>query len=89
VALRLPVKQILALPGDHVSFTPDGIRRDGTLIRNTAPEAGIPHCPFGEYVVPKYFFVGDGTLNPDSWGSRYSFCFIPQSLIEGEVIRIW
>jgi hypothetical protein len=78
-----------ALPGDHVTFTPKGIEREGKLIPNTAPEPGIPPCPFGERVVPRYFFVGDGTLDPDSWGSRYSFCFIPQSLIAGRVSRIW
>lgn len=87
VALRMPIKEVLALPGTHVKFTPEGIYRAGKLIPNTAPEIGIPHCQFGDHVVPKYFFVGDGTLDPDSWGSRYN-CFIPQSIVEGTVTRI-
>jgi len=88
VALRMPVKEVLALPGDHVRFTAEGIYRDGKLIPNTAPEPDIPRCPFDELTVPRYFFVGDGTLDPDSWGSRY-MCFIPQSIIEGTVTRVW
>jgi len=88
VALRMPVKQILALPGDHVRFAPEGIYREGKLIANTAAEPGIPRCPLGEVTVPRYFFVGDGLLNPDSWGSRY-VCLIPQSIITGTVTRIW
>jgi type IV secretory pathway protease TraF len=88
VALRMPVKEVLALPGDRVRFTPEGIYRNGQLIPNTAPEPGIPHCPFSDIAVPRYFFVGDGTLDPDSWGSRYT-CFIPQSIIEGTVTHVW
>jgi len=88
VALCMPVKEVLALPGDRVRFTPDGIYRNGQLIPHTAPEPGIPRCPFSDIAVPRYFFVGDGTLDPDSWGSRY-MCFIPQSIIEGTVTRVW
>jgi type IV secretory pathway protease TraF len=88
VALRMPIKEVLALPGDHVKFTPEGIYREGKLIANTAAEPGIPRCPLGELIVPKYFFVGDGRLDTDSWGSRY-VCFIPQSIIAGTVSRIW
>src|SRR5215469_12425891 len=71
-----------------VRFTAEGIYRNGKLISNTAPEPDIPRCPFDELTVPRYFFVGDGTLDPDSWGSRY-MCFIPQSIIEGTVTRVW
>jgi type IV secretory pathway protease TraF len=88
IYLRMPIKRVLALPGDHVRFAPEGIYREGKLIPNTAPELGLPHYPFGEYVVPQYFVVADGTLNPDSWGSRYAG-FIPQSLVRGKVTRIW
>jgi type IV secretory pathway protease TraF len=88
VLLRGPIKQVLALPGMHVRFAPEGIYREGKLIPNTAPEAGLPHYPFGEYVVPDNFFVGDGTLDPDSWGSRY-IGFIPLSIIAGTVTAKW
>jgi type IV secretory pathway protease TraF len=84
----MPVKEVLALPGDCVRFTPQGIYRNGQLIPHTAPEPGIPRCPFSDIAVPRYFFVGDGTLDPDSWGSRY-MCFIPQGIIEGTVTRVW
>lgn len=88
VVLQMPAKEILALPGMHVRFSSEGIYVKGKLVPNTAPEPGIPHYPFGDLVVPPYFFVGDGTLDSDSWGSRYAG-FIPQSIIEGRVKRIW
>jgi type IV secretory pathway protease TraF len=88
VALRMPVKQIAALPGQHVMFAREGIYVEGKLIPNTAPEVDLVHFPFGSYTVPPYMFVGIGTLNPDSWDSRYAG-FIPQSITEGTVTRVW
>lgn len=88
VALQMPLKEVLALPGMHVRFAREGIYVEGKLVRNTAPEPGLPHCPFGEQTVPLYFFVGDGTLDPDSWGSRY-YCFAPESIIQAKVKRLW
>jgi signal peptidase I len=89
VLLRMPIKRALALPGDHVMFTPRGIYRDGRLIPNSAPEAGIPRrFPDGSYIVPPEMFLGMGTDDPDSWDSRY-VGFLPLSLIAGKVTPIW
>jgi len=89
VYLRMPIKRALALPGDHVRFTPQGVYREGKLIPNSAPEAGIPRvCPYGDYTVPPEMFLGMGTHNPDSWDGRY-LCFLPLSIVAGKVIQIW
>jgi signal peptidase I len=89
VYLRMPIKQVWALPGDHVTFTPEGIYREGTLIPNSAPELGIPHrFPYGTYTVPPEMFLGMGTHNPDSWDGRY-IGFLPLSIIAGKVSPIW
>jgi type IV secretory pathway protease TraF len=89
VYLRMPIKEVWALPGDHVTFTPRGVYREGKLIPNSAPEPGIPRvCPFGTYTVPPDMFLGIGTDNPDSWDGRYT-CFLPLSLVAGEVTPIW
>ena len=89
VALRMPIKQVWALPGDHVRFTPQGVLRNGKLIPNSAPEPGMARvCPYGDYTVPPYMFLGMGTNNPDSWDGRY-VCFLPLSIVKGKVSRIW
>ena len=89
VYLRMPIKRALAMPGDHVRFTPRGIYREGRLIPNSAPEPGIPrHFPDGSYIVPPEMFLGMGTDDPDSWDSRY-VGFLPLSLIAGKVTPIW
>ena len=89
VYLRMPIKQIWALPGDHVKFSPEGVYREGVLIPNSAPQVGIPHvCPFGNYIVPPDMFVGMGTRDIDSWDSRF-VCFLPQSIIRGTVTPVW
>jgi signal peptidase I len=89
VVLRLPIKQVWALPGDHVTFTPQGVYREGQLIPNSAPEPGMAQvCPYGDYIVPPNMFLGMGANNPDSWDSRY-LCWIPQSLIAGKVTPVW
>ena len=87
--LRMPIKQIWALPGDRVQFTPEGVYREGKLIPNSAPEPELPRvCPFGSYTVPAGMFLGMGTNDPDSWDARY-VCFLPLSLIAGKVTPIW
>jgi type IV secretory pathway protease TraF len=89
VLLRMPIKRALALPGDHVMFTPQGVYREGKLIPNSAPEPGIPRvCPNGDYTVPPEMFLGMGTNDPDSWDGRY-LCFLPLSLVAGKVSPIW
>jgi type IV secretory pathway protease TraF len=89
VLLRMPIKRALALPGDHVVFTPRGIYREGKLIPNSAPEPGLTRvCPFGNYTVPPGMFLGMGTNDPDSWDGRY-VCWLPLSLIAGKVTPIW
>jgi type IV secretory pathway protease TraF len=89
VCLRMLIKQVWALPGDHVRFTPQGVYREGELIPNSAPEPGMARvCPFGSYTVPPNMFLGMGTINPDSWDGRYT-CFLPLSIIAGKVTPIW
>jgi signal peptidase I len=89
VYLRMPIKQVWALPGDHVRFTPQGVYREGTLIPNSAPEPGIPpRFPYGNYTVPPEMFLGMGTHNPDSWDSRY-VGFLPLSIVAGKVKPLW
>jgi len=89
VLLRMPIKQIWALPGDHVRFAPEGVYREGQLIPNSAPAPGLTHvCPYGDYTVPPDMFLGMGTNDPDSWDGRY-LCWLPLSLIAGKVSPIW
>ena len=89
VVLRMMAKEVEALPGDHVTFTPQGVYVNDVRLPNSAPEAGMAQvCPYGNYVVPPYMFLGMGTHNPDSFDGRYE-CFLPQSLIQGTVSRVW
>ena len=89
VLLRMPIKQVWALPGQQVTFAKDGVYVDGRHLPNSAPEPGIPLvCPLGKYVVPPYFFLAMGTNNPDSYDGRYE-CFTPLSLIAATVTPVW
>ena len=88
VILRMPIKRIAALPGQHVRFSSEGLYVEGKLLPNSAPEKGIAHTPFGNYIVPPDMFVGMGTEDPDSWDSRYAG-FIPQSIVIGTVHPLW
>jgi signal peptidase I len=89
VYLRMPIKSVWALPGDRVTFTPQGVYRNGELIPNSVPEPGIPRrFPYGNYTVPPEMFLGMGTHNPDSWDSRY-VGFLPLSIVAGKVSPIW
>ena len=88
IALRMLGKQVAALPGDHVRFAADGVYVNGQWLKNSAPEDGIPHYPFGDYVVPDYLFLGMGTNNPDSFDGRY-VGWEPQSQIQGTLSPLW
>ena len=87
VLLRMPLKRIAALPGDHVTFSAQGIYVKDKLVPNTAPETGLPHFPFGSYTVPVDMFLGLAQ-HPDSWDGRY-IGFLPQSLISSTVTPVW
>ena len=88
VLLRMPIKQVWALPGQQVTFTPRGVYVGGQLLPNSAPESGIGHYPFGSYLVPPGMFLAMGLRNPDSWDSRY-VGFLPQGLIAGSLTPAW
>jgi type IV secretory pathway protease TraF len=90
VVLMMPMKEVWALPGQRVTFTPDGVSVAGRgLIPNSKPEPQIPRvCPYGTYTVPPFMFLGGGARNPDSWDGRYT-CFLPQSLIKGTATPLW
>ncbi len=80
VVLKLPLKQIAALPGDTVRVTPAGSYVNGKLWPHSGIPASAPtHFPFGTYVLhPNQLWVlGD---NPLSYDSRY-FGMIPESLV--------
>jgi type IV secretory pathway protease TraF len=87
VLLRMPLKRIAALPGDHVRFSPEGVYVQGKLIPDSAPELGIPHFPFGSYTVPADMFLGLAQ-NPDSWDGRY-LGWMPESLISSTAQPVW
>ena len=80
VVLKLPLKQIAALPGDTVRVTPEGSYVNGKLWPHSGIPASAPnHFPFGTYLLhPNQLWVlGD---NPRSYDSRY-FGMIPESLV--------
>jgi type IV secretory pathway protease TraF len=80
VVLKLPLKQIAALPGDAVRVTPEGSYVNGKLWPHSGIPASAPnHFPFGTYLLhPNQLWVlGD---NPLSYDSRY-FGMIPESLV--------
>ena len=80
VVLKLPLKQIAALPGDTVRVTPAGSYVNGKLWPHSGIPASAPnHFPFGTYLLPpnQLWVLGD---NPLSYDSRY-FGMIPESLV--------
>jgi type IV secretory pathway protease TraF len=87
VLLKMPLKSIAALAGDHVRFSPEGIYVEGKLVPNSAPESGLPHFPFGSYTVPADMFVGLGQ-HPDSWDARY-VGFLPERLVSSTAQAVW
>lgn len=86
VELRMLGKQVAALPGDRVRFSPEGVYVNGQRLKNSAPEAEMPQLAFKEYIVPQYLFLGMGTNNPDSFDGRY-VGWEPQSQIQGRLTR--
>jgi conjugative transfer signal peptidase TraF len=71
------LKQVFALPGDHVSLSASGVVVNGILLPKTAPlphdRAGRPlqPWPFGGFeVAPDEMWVGS-TYNRYSYDSRY------------------
>lgn len=88
VRLYEPLKEVAAAPGDIVIFSSKGMYVNGKLLPNSAPESGIPHFPYGEYVVPPDMYLGVGTRNPDSWDGRY-YGFLPKTVIAGPVTPLW
>ena len=80
VVLKLPLKQIAALPGDTVRVTPAGTYVNGKLWPHSGIPASAPnHFPYGTYLLhPNQLWVlGDNVL---SYDSRY-FGMIPESLV--------
>jgi type IV secretory pathway protease TraF len=80
VVLKLPLKQIAALPGDTVRVTPEGSYVNGKLWPHSGIPASTPnHFPYGTYLLhPNQLWVlGDNFL---SYDSRY-FGMIPESLV--------
>jgi len=80
VILKMPLKQIAALPGDTVRITPEGSYVNGNLRPGSAIPAGVhQHYPFGTYVLTagQLWLLGD---HPLSWDSRYVGA-IPESLV--------
>lgn len=84
VAMRMPMKTIAAVAGQHVRFSPEGVYVDGRLLPNSKPESNlVRRCPYGDYVVPFNMFLPMGTNNLDSFDGRYT-CFETQNLIKGK-----
>jgi len=71
------LKQVIAVPGDHVSFSSAGIAVNGTLLPKTAPfpqdRAGRPMQPwtFGDFEVAWGEVWVGSTYNRYSYDSRY------------------
>jgi type IV secretory pathway protease TraF len=87
VLLKMPLKRIAAVPGDRVTFGADGVSVNGKLMPHSAPEAGLPHFPFGSYTVPADMFLGLAE-HPDSWDGRYQG-FLPLSIVSSTAQPIW
>ena len=80
VVLKLPLKQIAALPGDTVRVTREGSYVNGKLWPHSAIPTDAPsHFPFGTYLLhPNQLWVLG--YNPLSYDSRY-FGMIPETLV--------
>lgn len=87
------LKQIAAVPGDHVTTTRRGVLVNGHLLPNTAPVADdphgrpLPHYPFGTYTVPPDRVWLLSTYSPRSFDSRY-FGPVPVTAIRA-IVHPW
>jgi type IV secretory pathway protease TraF len=89
VLLKEPLKKIVAVPGDTVSWTANGVRVNGRLLDNSAIPSGSPYPPYpygtlklapGQYVV-----MGQ---HPLSYDARY-IGPTPASLFASTVEPLW
>ena len=86
------IKRVVGLPGDYLSFLPDGIIRNGALVSESYAVYGdgLPRQSgsFSEVVVPasEFFVLGDNRDN--SRDSRY-FGSVPRENIVGKATHIW
>lgn len=87
------LKVVVAVAGDRVELSPDGVSVDGTALPLTAPRhrdrhgRGLVAYPFGSYQVP----AGAVWLyapHPASWDSRY-WGPVDASAIIGPVRPLW
>jgi conjugative transfer signal peptidase TraF len=80
------LKPIVAEPGDVVVASKSGLKVNGVLLKNTAPQAedskrrSLPHYPFGTYRVNAEMVWVASSYNPLSFDSRY-FGPIAKSII--------
>lgn len=88
------LKPVVAVPGDHVVLSPEGIRVNGRLLPNSAAllrdRLGRPlrPWPYGEYVVaPDTLWVAS-TYNAGSYDSRYMGP-IRTNQIRGRLRALW
>jgi conjugative transfer signal peptidase TraF len=71
------LKPVVAVAGDHVAVSAEGIRVNGRLLPNTAPlyhdaiGRGLYPWPFGAYVVEEGTMWVASTYNRGSYDSRY------------------
>jgi type IV secretory pathway protease TraF len=72
VLLRNPLKQVVGLPGDTITFAPAGVYVNGALLPNSQIPARSPYKPFPfgtQRLAPgQYLLMGD---NPLSFDGRY------------------
>lgn len=82
------LKPVVAIAGDHVAVTPEGVRVNGELIANSAPipfDAGgrrLPRLRRIAYVVKPGQVWLVSSYNPASFDSRY-FGPVAASLVDG------
>ena len=87
------MKEIVAVPGDRIALTPDGLTVNGRAIPGTAPHAvdrnrrALAHAPFAEKALPPGDFWVLGLARQLSWDSRY-FGPVPRDHIFGTAIPI-
>lgn len=88
------LKQVEAVAGDRIEFSPAGFAVDGRLLPNTAPVRRdphgrpLPHYPFGTYTVAPSQVWLLSTFSPLSFDGRY-FGPIPDTDIQAIVRPLW